>query len=153
MPLTVGFHAARDLLEKLEREARSLRDGEVTADCFMNFVLTAYALIDWIKNDPTVPSLAKQQSVIQGLYAAHSLKICGDIATSVKYFTLSRRVTTTKDTTVKRGGGSGQFGVDGFGVGNEEIVITLNDGSVKNALGLVQDVLATWRAFFSTYNI
>ncbi|QJR30045.1 hypothetical protein [Limnobacter profundi] len=49
MALTFGFNTARDLLSKLERDATLLLDESLTGDRFMNFVLTGYALIDWIK--------------------------------------------------------------------------------------------------------
>lgn len=148
MALTFGFNTARDLRDKLERDAASLFDEAVTGDRFMNFVLTGYALIDWIKNDPAVPGAARQHSVVQGLYADHTLKICGDLANSVKHFTLTSRTPITKNTDIDSGFGVGRYGMGGYGVGEQEIVITLNDGTVLNALDFVQDVLIVWRSFF-----
>lgn len=53
MSLTYGLETARDLFEKLSRDA-NLLDEEVTSDSFFNFVVTAYSLVDWVQNDPTV---------------------------------------------------------------------------------------------------
>jgi hypothetical protein len=153
MALTFGFNTARDLLEKLEREAALLRDDGVTADRFMNFVQTGYALIDWIKNDTAVPAAAKGRSVITGLYNDRTLKVCGDLANSVKHFTLTKRQPITTATAANRGFGVGRFGMGGFGEGEQEIIITLSDGTVMNALNFVQDVLATWNQFFLTHKI
>lgn len=36
----------------------------------------------------------------------------------------------------------------GYGEGEEEIVITLDDGTVLNLLDFVQDVLTVWKTFF-----
>lgn len=148
MALTFGFNTPRDLLEKLERDAALLIDGAVTGDRFMNFVLTGYALIDWIKNDPAVPASAKQHTEVQRLYADRALKVCGDLANSVKHFVLSSRVPIIKDANTESGFGAGRFGAGGFGEGEEEILITLNDGTVMNVVDFVQDVLDVWRAFF-----
>jgi hypothetical protein len=151
MALTFGLNTARDLRDKLQRDATLLLDDAVTGDRFFNFVLTGYALIDWIKNDPAVPAGAKQHSVVQGLYANRTLKICGDLANSVKHFTLSSRVPITKAADTESGFGVGRFGMGGFSEGEEEIVLTLNDGTVLNALDFVQDVLNVWQTFFATH--
>ena len=148
MALTFGFNTARDLLSKLERDATLLLDESVTGDRFMNFVLTGYALIDWIKNDPAVPGAAKQHSVVHALYADRALKVCGDLANSVKHFTLTSRMPITRDADTESGFGVGRYGTGGYGEGEEEIVITLNDGTVLNALDFVQDVLTVWKTFF-----
>ena len=55
MSLTYGLQTAKELLEKLRRDA-ALLDEEVSSDRFFNFVVTGYSLIDWIKNDPAVPA-------------------------------------------------------------------------------------------------
>lgn len=153
MALTFGLNTARDLLKKLEREAALLQDDGVTADRFMNFVQTGYALIDWIKNDPTVPAAAKGHSVIKGLYDDRTLKVCGNLANSVKHFTLTTRQPITTSTAANCGFGVGRLGMGGFGEGEQEIIITLNDGTAMNALNFVQDVLATWNQFFLTQKI
>jgi hypothetical protein len=153
MPLTLGFHNIRNMLGKLERDAELLEQDAVTADRFLNFVLTAYAMIDWVKNDPSVPASAKQANVVQSLYQDKLLKICGDLANAGKHFTLIRRTPITKDTTRESGFGVGRFGMGGWGKGEDEITIELNDGTKLNGLDLVRDVVATWKKFFVNHGV
>jgi hypothetical protein len=68
MSLTYGLSTAKELLEKLQRDA-ALLDEEVTSDRFFNFVVTGYSLIDWVKNDPVVPAAAKV--VVSSFYSDH----------------------------------------------------------------------------------
>lgn len=70
-------------------------DDEVTSDRLFNFVVTGYSMIDWIKNDPSVPASAKARALAQGLYDDQWLKICGDLATAVKHFKLTVRKPVT----------------------------------------------------------
>ncbi|MGH6804172.1 MAG: hypothetical protein ACREC3_12520 [Methyloceanibacter sp.] len=153
MPLTFGFNSIRDLLAKLERDAKALDEDEVTGDRFLSFVLTGYSMIDWVKKDPSVPASAKQPSVVQALYADQWLKVCGDLATAVKHFTLTSRVPITNSTKLEDGFGVGGFGKAGYGVGEKSIEITLNDGTKFNGLDLVRGVLTTWKSFFRAHQI
>ena len=59
MSLTYGLQTARDLLEKLRRDAKLL-DDEVSSDRFFNFVIAGYSLIHWVKKDPSVPVRQKR---------------------------------------------------------------------------------------------
>jgi hypothetical protein len=153
MALTFGFNTIGDVLAKLERDVALLENEAVTGDRFLNFVLTGYAMIDWVKNDPTVPGNAKQHAIIQSLYQNQALKVCGDLANSGKHFTLTTRTPITKDTTAESGYGVGRYGMGGYGEGEEEITIELNDGTKMNALDLVHDVLSVWKTFFTTHGI
>ena len=153
MTLTYGFNSIGDVLAKLEREAKALREEEVNGDRFYNFVITGYSMIDWVRNDPTVPASAKHAGAVDGLYSDRWLKICGDLATASKHFNLTRRIPITSTSTTESGWGIGRFGKGGYGVGEENIEVTLNDGTVLNALEIVQGVQATWKAFFHTHHI
>jgi hypothetical protein len=150
MALTFGLISIRDLFAKLKRDA-SLLDEEVTSDRFFNFVVTGYSMIDWVKNDPSVPSSAKAACV--ALYGDSSLKVCGDLATGCKHFTLTQRTPITSSAPSTRGFGLGRFGKGAYGVGEESIEIRLNDGTTLGCLGLVHGVLSTWNSFFSTHGI
>ncbi len=153
MALTFGFNSIRDLLAKLERDAKILEEKEVTGDAFFNFVITGYSMIDWVKKDPSVPASAKAASVVQGLYADQWLKVCGDLATAAKHFTLTQRVPITDSAKTESGFGVGRYGMGGYGVGEESIEIELNDGNKFDGLDLVRGVLATWNDFFQTHRI
>ncbi len=150
MSLTYGLTTAKELLEKLRRDA-ALLDEEVTSDRFFDFVVTGYSLIDWVKNDPAVPAAAK--AAVPLLYSDPWLKVCGDLATASKHFVLTSRVPVTIDASSQSGWGAGRFGKGGWGVGEESIVITLNDGTSCSGLAFVQEVLHTWGRFFSANGI
>ena len=152
MSLTYGLSTVSDLLAKLERDAKNL-DDEITSDQMFNFVVTGYSMIDWIKNDPNVPQTAKTSNEIQALYNDQWLKVCGDLATASKHFTLTRRQPIVTSTTSSRGYGVGRYGKGRFGVGEECIEIELSDGTKYGALDLVKGVLTKWRSFFKQHGI
>lgn len=151
MSLTFGFKSVRDLMAKLERDAGVLEGQAVSGDAFFNFVITGYSMIDWVKNDTSLPASA--QVAVQALYAGQWLKICGDLATASKHFTLTSRKPVAGAATSDRGFGVGRYGMGGYGVGEKTIEIHLNDGTTVDALLLVRGVLATWRTFFQTHQI
>lgn len=152
MTLTPGMSSVRDLFAKLQRDA-DLLDDEVTNDRFFNFVITGYSMIDWVKNDPSVPLRAKNSIVIQGLHGDLWLKTCGDIANASKHFTLSRGNPTVASTSSARGFGLGRYGKGSYGAGEASINVELNDGTKYTCLDLVNGVLSTWRGFFAAHSI
>lgn len=152
MSLTFGLSSTRDLFAKLQRDAAAL-DEEVTSDRLFNFVVTGYAIVDWIKNDPSVPASAKAAAVVQGLYTDRWLKVCGDLATASKHFALTKRVPVTSFTTSASGFGMGRYGKGGYGVGEKSIEVQLNDGATFHCLDLVNGVLKTWQDFFVAHGI
>ena len=149
MNLTSGLKTTRDLFEKLRRDAALLEETEVTSDKFFNFAVTGYSLIDWVKNDPSVSLTAKAD--VASLYSDHWLRICGDIANASKHFSLTKRAPITSSVDSSRGYGSGRFGMGYFGVGEEQIEITLSDGSVISAFDFVRNVVSTWESFFNKH--
>lgn len=150
MSLVPGFATARDLLEKLRREA-ALLDEEITSDRFFNFAVTGYSLIDWIKNNPSIPTTTK--TAVVALYRDRWIQVCGDIATAGKHFTLTSRVPITAATSSERGFGLGGFGKGGWGVGEGYIEIRLNDGTVLLGPNLVSGVIQTWQQFFLQHGL
>src|SRR5258706_16266277 len=105
MNLTFGLPTAKELLEKLRRDA-ALLDDEVSSARFYNFVVAGYSLVDWIKNDPMVPPSAK--AAVATLYSDPWLKVCGDLATASKHFVITTRVPVTADANSRRGWGVGR---------------------------------------------
>ena len=152
MAHTFSLSSVRDLFEKLQREAEAL-DEEVTSDRLFNFVVTGYSMIDWVKNDPSVPPSSKTNPVVQGLYNDPWLKICGDLATASKHFTLTERKPVVTSATSARGFGVGRYGKGGWGVGEESISVQLNDGTSFHCLDLVRGVISTWECFFSAHGL
>lgn len=153
MTLTYGFNTIRDLHAKLRRDAAAL-DEEVTSDRLFNFVITGYSMIDWVKNDSTVPEAAKQDLALEGLYSNRWLKVCGDLATASKHYKITRRTSViTAEAKTSKGFGMGRYGKGGFGAGEESIDIELNDGDKFHCLDLVNGVSETWDSFFSEHGI
>jgi hypothetical protein len=152
MSLTYGLSTICDLFAKLQRDAAAL-DKEVTSDRMFNFVLTGYSMIDWIKNEPSVPASAKDKFAVDGLYTDQWLKICGDLATAGKHFKLTSRVPITAAATSANSFGMGRYGKGGYGIGEESIVVQLNDGTTFHCLDLVNGVQSTWNRYFSDHRI
>lgn len=152
MSLTYGLASICDLYAKLLRDANAL-DDEVTSDRMFNFVLTGYSMIDWVRNDPSVPASAKGEATVNGLRSDKWIKICGDLATACKHFELKYRVPITAAATSDNGFGMGRYGKGGYGLGEESIQIQLNDGTRYSCLDLVNGVKETWQRFFATHEI
>jgi hypothetical protein len=153
MTLSATLKSAKDLLHKLERDIKLL-DVEVTTDKFFNFVITAYSICDWIKNDPSVPIAAKK--ALSQFRTQQEILICRDVANSNKHFVLNPRnqsQAVTQEVKSEAGFGVGRYGVGGFGVGEEEITITLNDGSVFGAIDFASQVIAAWQDFFKQHQV
>lgn len=147
-----SLRSAADLLGKVRRDAALLQE-EVTSDWFFNFVVTGYSLIDWIKNDPTVPQAAKDHSEIQTLYENELLTICGDLATAAKHFTLTSRAPTASEVTSRRGYGLGRSGKGPYGQGEEQIEVRLLDGTTYPLFDLVEGVERAWSDFFARHRL
>ncbi|MES2682677.1 MAG: hypothetical protein V4650_04095 [Pseudomonadota bacterium] len=152
MSLTYGFATTKDLFAKLERDAEAL-NKHVTSDQFFNFVVTGYSMIDWVRNDPSIPTPAKDAVVVQNLYDDKWIKVCGDLATASKHFALTRRIPITASADTAQGYGVGRYGVGKYGIGEESILVQMNDGNHFHCLDLVTGVLESWRSFFLTYGI
>ncbi|WP_445175646.1 hypothetical protein [Microcoleus sp.] len=156
MALTYGLLSARSLYEKLQRDAEALKE-EVNSDRFFNFVVTGYSLIDWVKEDPSVPQTV--QTAAKNIYKDINhdqwkwIKRCGDIATASKHFTVTRRQLITSSATSEQGFGVARYGLGGFGEGEERIEVTLTDGLSFDCLQLVDGVMNTWEDFFSSHGI
>lgn len=126
----------------------------MSSDRFFNFVVTAYSLVDWVKNDPAVNPAAKAD--LQRFGATCAIQICRELANSSKHFELDpRRYPNPKvqSAHADQGFGVGRFGVGGFGVGEEEIQIVLDDGTTQDGLTLMEDALREWNAFFAQHAI
>jgi hypothetical protein len=152
MSLAPGFKDIRDLLARLQRQA-DLLDSEVTADRFVDFCITAYSMIDWIRNDPTLPPSARTRAAINGLYAEQSLKACGDIATAAKHLTLTTRKPIVSSTRLQRGWGAGRFGKGRWGYGEEEVAVVLQNGTIYQCLDLARAVIRYWVRFCAKHGI
>jgi hypothetical protein len=151
MPLTPGLLSAVDLFRKLQRDVGRL-DNEVTDDQFFNLVITGYSLIDWVKNDPSIPPTARTDDVIKGLHAEQWLKVCGDLANASKHFKLTSRRPVTTDVTSRGGWGAGRYGKGRYGHGEREIEVHIGP-HVWAAREFSVGVLQAWLLFFKRHGI
>lgn len=152
MNLTPGLNCAVDLFHKLQRDVARL-DKEVTDDQFFNFVITGYSLIDWVKNDPSLPDSARTKEVIAGLHNEPWLKVCGDLANANKHFVLTKRKPVTKQVTSQSGWGIGRFGKGAFGEGERDIEVHIDNAPTWSALEVSVGILQAWLQFFARHGI
>jgi hypothetical protein len=150
--LTYSFKSAQDMLNKLRREHQRLLT-EVSGDNFLNFVVTAYHLAEWVEKDPKVPAAAKND--IPTVRKASSIATCRDLTNASKHFNLKAgyKDQVASTATSMSGWGAGRYGVGGYGIGEESITIDLLDGTSLNALGLAADALQEWESFFTRHSI
>jgi hypothetical protein len=150
MALAFKLTTLCDLFAKLQRDASALDDG-VSSDRFFNFVVTGYSMIDWVKNDPSVPKAAKAS--VNLLYQNQYLKVCGELANACKHFSLTKRDPITETASSFSGFGMGRFGKGSYGEGEEQIIVQLNDGSTYICSDLVRGVVECWQQFFIEHGI
>jgi hypothetical protein len=149
--LTYGLKSPRDLLEKLKRDGALLNE-EVTSDKFFNFVATGWAIKDWVKNDESLPTSAR--SIVESSAQNDQLlQICRDLANASKHFVLSRSEPIISTAESAQGYGLGRYGKGRYGYGEEDIQITLNDGSAVSCLELVKGVILSWDRFFLSHGL
>ncbi len=90
--LTYGLYAC-DLFKKLKHDADRLNIDEFDSKpdefkyAFYDFVVTAYHLCDWVKEDNAIPISKKQ--IKQILDNNDIIKICRDLANASKHVTLN----------------------------------------------------------------
>ena len=153
MSRTYGLQTARNLFEKLERDAQLLRE-EVSSDRFFNFVVTAYSLADWVHNDPNLPAAAKVD--LGRVRAMTEIQICRDLANASKHFQLNPKRNpnpTVAKAESEQGYGVGRYSVGGYGVGEEEITVSLSAGGSVNGLDVMEVVVRIWGQFFTKHGI
>jgi hypothetical protein len=152
MALTAGLKTPRDMLAKLHREHARLK-SEVTGDDLMNFAITAYHLIEWIKKNSSVDAATKRD--LDRIYGDPLIGACRDIANETKHYALKKdyQDRVTEKTSAISGYGEGRFGKGAFGVGEPSIVIVFIDGSRFDVLQFAQGVVDAWEAFFGKHGL
>jgi hypothetical protein len=152
MPLTPGLKTPGDMLAKLQREHARLKN-EVTADDMINFVVTAYRIIEWIKKNPGLSAAARDE--VEQMYTNTHIAVCRDVANESKHFKLRKdyQNRVTEKTSVTSGYGQGRYGKGPYGAGEPSIVIVLNDGQRFNAVEFADEVVATWQQFFAKHSL
>jgi hypothetical protein len=146
-PFIYGFQTPRDLLEKLKRDGDRLW-SDVTPDNLFNYVVTAWSLIDWIKNGPAVgdPVL---ESARKMLLDDPYLQVCRDLTNHSKHFTLRYSPSVTGVASVG-GYGTVPYGSAGYGQGTYAIQAGADTYYVHDLIG---EVLLLYETFFATYGL
>lgn len=144
--------APRDMLAKLRTEHARLL-ARVSSGDLMNFAITGYHLIEWIRKDPSAPQTTKDD--LETIYRNTDIGVCRDITNESKHFELrkgySNRV--TDKTSAISDFGAGRFGVGAYGVGEESIVVVLLNGTRFDSLEWAQRVVHAWEAFFAKHGL
>jgi len=140
-----------DLFHKLQREVARL-DHAVTNDQFFDLVIS-YSLIDWVKNDPSLPAAARTAEAIASLHNEPSLKVCGDLANASKHFVLSKCKPVTKEVTSRGGWCVGRYGRGAFGERERDIEVHINGAPTWSALEFSVGVLQAWLTFFERHGV
>lgn len=152
MICTLKLASIYDIYEKLQRDGAAL-DDEVTVERVFNFTVTAYSMIEWVQNDPSIPAMIKTHDVINGLRNDHWLKICGDLAAARKHFKLNINVPMPPSAPTNSGFYSGSIKARKYGDGKVSSEIILSNGTKFQCHDLVRGVLSSWKNFFSANSI
>jgi hypothetical protein len=151
MPLPFENQTARDKLNKCKQEATEL-EKEVTDDVFIRFACEAWHLCDWVLNDPRSSKAAKKEiRRWKKNPPIPELAICQDVANGYKHKKITIYRPSTAAMSNDRGYGLGGFGKAGFGIGEQHIALTMDDGKILDAMKIVQGVLALWDDFFNRH--
>jgi hypothetical protein len=138
MTLTYSLQTASDLYAKLKRDAVAL-DERVTGDGLFNLVVTGYHLAEWIRKDPTAATDIKARL---GEVQSHLImRVCGDLANASKHF-VQRGKDSIKSAESTQGFGMGRYVKGPYGVGEESIQLTLEDGALVGAIEFSRRLLA-----------
>lgn len=151
MSLTAGLKTPRDMLAKLHDEHARLKAG-VTSGDLMNFAVTGYHLIEWVRKHSTSGAV---QADLGKIYKNSDIGVCRDIANESKHFSLKEdyQGRVTDKTSAVTGYGVGRYGAGPYGAGEEEIVVVLLDGTRFDALVWADRVVKAWDAFFSKHRL
>ncbi|WP_189472964.1 hypothetical protein [Litchfieldella qijiaojingensis] len=147
--MPIGLDSALDLFRKVDRD-RAVLSSKVTPDAFFNFVVTANSLVDWVKNDPAVSSLAKQEceKLVQ---SDQWLRACRDLANGSKHFVINRYEPMVEHADASSGYSKGRYGVGVYGQGEWSIIVSWNGGKYT-ALKFAEHVVDVWSTFFRNHD-
>lgn len=136
-----------DLFDKLKYELELL-EQEVTSYNFFNFAVTAFHLIDWVKNSDNADGQIKQQ--VTELYKDEHFSLCNDVCNFYKHFKITRYTPKVKDIESKTGYGCGRYGKGVYSVGEESIYVITKTGQKYDGLDLARNVYKKWEIFFES---
>src|SRR2546428_14078907 len=112
------------MLAKLHTELSRLKTS-VTSGDLMNFTITGYHLIEWIRNNPSTSVTAKKE--LEAMYRNPDIGVCRDITNESKHFALKKGYEdrVTDKTSATSGYGVGGDGKGPYGIREEAIVVVV----------------------------
>ncbi|BAU65776.1 hypothetical protein STA3757_31670 [Stanieria sp. NIES-3757] len=164
--LKYEFQKSRDLLDKLEREYKRLKDAinsqdqNLIADSIFNFAVTAYHIKDWLKEEKTDKSwktaVEKYVHDKDNDKDENILSICGDICNSSKHRYLNSpnksNATNIQNSSIKVS--KDQITVDSLiTINGYTVYIELNSGEIYEILSFANQVIKRWQDFFINNSI
>jgi len=144
MSLTYSFKKARNLFDKMIRDADALQET-VSGDRSFNFVITSFHLKDWVEQDPSVSQSAKAD--LDKISNNKYFQICRDLANASKHMVITRYKPSTANASSNQGWNIGRYGKGIYGEGEESIMITHSDGSTVSILELKDNMISLWKDF------
>jgi hypothetical protein len=107
-------------------------------------------------NDPNIPTIAKAE--VKGWKKKNpqsipELYVCQDVINADKHLLIIQYSPATKDVSSLQGYGVGRYGKGGYGFGEYQITITMQDGTVFNALHVAEAVVKCWDGFFARHGL
>ncbi|MGE3818255.1 MAG: hypothetical protein AB7I30_02370 [Isosphaeraceae bacterium] len=148
MPIPPQYRTLLYKLDALKRKAGYL-DLEVSWETLTDFAIVAHSLNDWIKEDSQIPERVKEEAT--KILNTPEIQACRYIANLEKHRELTKPTKyppQALEPDVQRGYGLGRWGEGGWGIGEEEITITMLDGTSFDALDLAVRAVKLWEDFF-----
>jgi hypothetical protein len=137
--LVPGFPSWQQIYGKMLRDSDKLSKTS-DADNFMNFVLAANQLYDWIEKDLDIDNATKVQIKKDLSNNVSHLGICRDIANATKHCALTYNFRRIKEVSWPAQSWSGSMGVNSAAA---HVILEQND-EVVMLLDMVQQVRSYW---------
>jgi hypothetical protein len=141
-------NTAAEHYQKLRRLHQRLQ-AEVHRDDLDDFFKTAYHLIEIIEKDPKTDGV--QKTMATALEFDADLKLCGEITNRQKHYTLNPRHhpdPQVQGASIQEGYDVGRYGAGDYDAGEQSVVLNLADGTSRDALDLVNAVMAKFASIF-----
>lgn len=128
----------RDLYNKAQHDFAKLNNLVNSYDLF-NFLCTVNHIHDWAKKDIQLSGVTLPDN------RTGKLNIVRQLCNRAKHF---KKGQGSPDTTVKKGWGTGRYGVGKWGIGEPSYTVTA-DGQEVSVLEICKDALTEWESFIA----
>jgi hypothetical protein len=147
-----------DLFAKFEREVARF-DTDPSPDNLFNAMVTGWSLVDWIKSDPQVSRVAKDDLKLLTNRPAPNkpapdgfLRLCADVATSSKHAVISHYEPSVSQVEALEGRyGEGYYGLGRYGGGRYYAIHTKS--KIYDAWEILQGAITFYKNFFTRHGM